>query len=206
MWFRPYFFSLCFTFNKLGFWVKWEALVAVTCLLLIYDKPTSAENCTLCELRLKSTCYFFLKLQSLILSTILCVHTPNYVVHFYCRSIYFFPRSARALSMTHDPLGTANARDQINDLSLWESSSGTLQGRNWRQVRNFQTNTQYHMVVPVGTLSTILKGTEMDLSPPTLHALWSSYFSLVFAGCCFWLLETNFLKSCLLFHNWHSMM
>lgn len=35
-----------------------------------------------------------------------------------------------ALSATYDPQGTVNARDQIIDLSLLESSSGTLEGGN----------------------------------------------------------------------------
>lgn len=80
----------------------------------------------------------------------------------------------------------------------WEPSPGTSQRRNWRQVRNFLSNTRCHMVVPECVCSTALKRTEMDLSPPTPQALWSSFFYSVLTDCCFWLSGTNFLTYCLL--------
>lgn len=75
---RPYFSSSCFVFKQVGVWVKWEALVALTHLCAVADLRWARQW-----------------RQFLIFSTVWCVHSPNYVVQFYCRSIYFFPRSAR---------------------------------------------------------------------------------------------------------------
>lgn len=108
----------------------------------------------------------------------------------------FFQKVHMALAVTYDPRSTVNARDQMIDLSLWESSSGTLEGGNCRLHMTGILKKQCTLSHGGPSVSPFqyFKGYWSGSPPASSSCSVNFPLSSVLAACCFWLLENNFLK------------